>query len=209
MTPAIGVPSPERAARLTSALAVVVASAAAVALLVPDPFADAFFAGWVLLLVGLAVAGAVGAWTNRPPLVWVAALLTTGLAVVGMMSIGLLVAPVALLLVLTAGFSHVSGPREGVREAIVADPPSARVLALKSLAGVTAVAVGGWLVNLGAVARPLFGACARETLSCALAVTHWDAVAITALGLLSVSFGAWLVWRGSYVARVLASEGSG
>ncbi|QLH81159.1 hypothetical protein [Halosimplex pelagicum] len=91
MTLAVGVPSPERAARLSSALAV--------ALLAPDPFADALFAGWVLFLVGLAAVGA-------------------------------------------------------------------------------------------------------------LAVTHWDAVDLTVLGLLSVCLGGWLVWRQSYVVRVLGSAGT-
>ncbi|WP_436927945.1 hypothetical protein [Halosimplex amylolyticum] len=209
MTLAIGVPSPETASRQSSALAVVAASAGAFALLYPDPFADAFFAAWVLSVVGLAVVAAVGAWTNRTPLVWVAALLTTGLAILGMMSIGLFVAPVALLLILTAGFSQAAGPREGVRESILTDPPSARELLLKALAGVGAVAAGVGLVYFGAVARPLFGACARETLSCALAKTHWGAVAVTLVGLLSLCLGVWLVWRQSYVARVLGSARSG
>ncbi|MFC7140474.1 hypothetical protein ACFQMA_11615 [Halosimplex aquaticum] len=205
MTLAIGVPSPETASRQASALAVGAASAAAFALLYPDPFADAFFAGWVLAVVGLAAVAAVGAWTNRTPLVWVAALLTTGLAIVGMMSIGLFVAPVALLLLLAAGFSQAAGPRAGAREAILADPPSGREMLLKALAGVAAVVTGSGLVYFGAVAQPLFGACARETLSCALAKTHWGAVAVTALGLLAVCLGGWLLWRQSYVARVLAS----
>ncbi|WP_459192883.1 hypothetical protein [Halosimplex sp. J119] len=206
MTLAIGVPSPETASRQASALAVFAASAAAFALLYPDPFADAYFAAWVLVVVGLAAVAAVGAWTSRTPLVWAAALLTTGLAVLGMMSIGLFVAPVALLLLLTAGFSQAAGPREGVREAIPADSPSARELLLKALAGIAAVAAGLGLVYFGAVARPLFGACARETLRCALARTHWDAAAVTALGLLALCLGGWLLWRQQYVARMLASS---
>ncbi|WP_123537953.1 hypothetical protein [Halosimplex salinum] len=209
MTLAIGVPSPEAAARQSSALAVVASGAAAFALLYPDPFADAYFAAWVLSVVALAVVAAVGAWTNRTPLVWAAALPTTGLAILGMMSIGLFVAPVALLLLLTAGFSQAAGPRADVRESILTDPPSTREILLKGLAGLAAVTVGTGLVYLGAVARPLFGACARETLSCALAKTHWDAVGVTALGLLAVCLGGWLLWRQQYVARVLASAQSG
>jgi hypothetical protein len=42
------------------------------------------FAAWVLFAVVLAVVGAVGAWGRRTASVWVAALLLTGLTVVGM-----------------------------------------------------------------------------------------------------------------------------
>jgi hypothetical protein len=200
---------PDRAragSRLSAALAVLVAVVAAVALLLPNPLADAFFAGWVLFGVALAVAGAVGAWTNRTALVGAAALLTTGLAVVGMWSIGFFVAPAALLLLASALLSRAAGPRRAVVEAITADPPSGRELALKAVAGVGNVILGGWLVNAGALERDLFGACAQETLACALAGTHWDAVAVTAVGLLLIGVGVWLVWRQLYTARVLVSR---
>lgn len=209
MVPSLQTGRASAGSRLSAALAVLVAAVAAVALLLPIPLADAFFAGWVLFGVALAVAGAVGAWTNRTALVWTAALLTTGLAVVGMWSIGLFVAPVALLLLASALLSQAAGPRRAVVEAITADPPAGRELALKAAAGVGAALVGGWLVNAGALGRELFGACARETLACALARTHWDAVAVTAIGLLLIGAGGWLLWRQLYTARVLASHPAG
>ena len=64
--------------RLLGVLAILAASVAAIALLFPEPLADAFFAGWVLFSVLVTVVGGIGAWTNRTPLVWVTALLMTG-----------------------------------------------------------------------------------------------------------------------------------
>lgn len=198
--------SARTASRLSGALAVLAAVAAAAALLAPRPLADAFFAGWVAIGVGLAVAGAAGAWTNRTPLAGAAALGLIGLCVVGMWSIGFLFAPAALLLAGAAALSQRAGPRPGVRESIRADPPSVSAVALKTLGAAGAVVAGGWLVHAGALTRELFGACAAETLDCALANAHWDAVAVTALGLLAVGVGGWTLWRQVRVARVLASR---
>ena len=202
-------PARGRVSRLLSALAVLAASVACGVLLFPDPLADAFFAGWVLVGVVLSLVGAVGAWTNRTPLVWVAALLLAVLVIMGLMSIGLFIAPAALLLLGSAIFSQLAGPRAGPREAIIADPPATPEIVGKSLAGIGSVLVGAVLVYLGAFARELFSACASETLACALDKTHWDAVAITTLGLLAVGFGGWLIWKQIYVTRVLAAEHGG
>lgn len=191
---------------MSGALAILAAVAAAAALLAPRPLADAFFAGWVAVGVGLSVVGTAGAWTNRTPLAGAAALALTGLCIVGMWSIGFLFAPAALLLSGAAFLSQRAGPRPGVRESIRADPPSVSAVALKTLGAAGAVVAGGWLVHVGALARELFGACATETLDCALANTHWDAVGVTTLGLLAVGVGGWTLWRQVRVARVLASQ---
>jgi len=84
MGPANRLPDAQTPSRLLAGFAVVLAGAAAVALLLPRPLADALFAAWVLFAVVLAVVGAVGAWGRRTASVWVAALLLTGLTVVGM-----------------------------------------------------------------------------------------------------------------------------
>lgn len=202
-------PSNERISRLFGAFAVLFAGGAAGILLAPDPLADAFFAGWVLVAVGLSLVGGIGAWANRTALVWVAALLLTGLAIAGMMSIGFLIAPAALCLLGSAVFSQLAGPREGVREAITADPPAASEVVGKSLFGTGSMIVGAGLVYVGAFTQELFGACASETLACALDKTHWDAVAITLLGLIAIGFGGWLVWKQVYITRVLTSRRSG
>ena len=199
-------PSLRTGSRLLGALGALSASAAAVALLSPRPLADAFFAAWVLGSVGVALVGAVAAWTNRTPLVWVAALLLTGLSIAGMWSIGFLVAPAALCLLGAAVLSRLAGPRPGARTAIVTNPPTVPEAVVKTLAGTGGMVVGSVLVYVGAVARNLFGACARETLACAVAKTHWDAVAITVLGLSAVGLGGWLTWTQIHVARVLAAE---
>lgn len=189
------------ASRLLGAVAALVAIAAATALLFPAPLADAFFAGWVLVALLLALVGGVGAWTDRTPLVWAAALLLTGLSVVGMWSVGLFVAPAAVALLGSALLQWRSGAGRTERNATVPDSPSIRETVLKIGAGTGAVLVGGLLVYLGAIARDLFGACSRETLSCALARTHWDAVGTTTLGLLAVGLGGWLLWRRVALAR--------
>lgn len=190
--------------RLLSVLAVLSASVAGSYLLFPNPLADVFFAGWVLVGVILSLVGGIGAWTNRTPLVWVAALLLTGLAIVGMWSIGLFIAPAAVLLLGAALFSQLAGPREDVLEAITTNPPTASEVVLKTLAGTGSVVVGTGLVYVGAFAQELFVACARETLACAIGNIHWDAVGITVFGLLAVGFGGWMVWKQVFVARVLA-----
>lgn len=202
-------PSHGRVSRLLSVLAILFASVAGGYLLLPDPLADAFFAGWVLVAVGLSLVGGIGAWTNRTVLVWVAALLLAGLTITGMMSIGLFIAPAALCSLGSAIFSQLAGPRAGVRESITADPPTASEVARRSLLGTGSVVVGAGLMYLGAFTRELFGACASETLACALDKTHWGAVAITLLGLIAVGSGGWLVWKQVYITRVLASKQSG
>lgn len=74
--------------RLLSGLAVLSIIVAATALLFPNPLADVFFTGRILFSLLLTLVGAIGAWTNRTPLVWIAALLLTGLAIVGMCLLG-------------------------------------------------------------------------------------------------------------------------
>lgn len=197
-------PSLGRVSRLLGVLAALSASVAGGYLLLPDPLADAFFAGWVLVSVVLALVGGVGAWTNRTPLVWVAALLLTGLLIAGMWSIGLFIAPAALFLLGAALFSQLAGPREDVLEAVTADPPTTRETARRALLGTGSVVVGSGLVYAGAFRRELFGVCANETLACAIDKTHWGAVGATTLGLIAVGVGGWLLWKQVYVTRVLA-----
>lgn len=57
---------------------------------------------WVAFVVVAAAAAAGAAWRRRLDIVWVAALGVTTLTVAGMMSIGIAIAPVALLLLLSA-----------------------------------------------------------------------------------------------------------
>lgn len=192
--------------RLLSALAILAVGVAAVSLLRPRPLADAFFAGWVLLSVGIAIVGGFGAWTNRTPLVWLAALLLVGLSILGMWSIGLYLAPAALLLSGAAVFSHLSGPREDVRQSILADPPSSQELSSMTRTGSGALVGGVLLVWIGASGRGLFGACARETMSCLVAETNWSAAGLTVLGLLATGYGCVLIWKRVYLTRVLGSN---
>ena len=205
MATAFQSPSTETASRLLSALAVLSASVAGGYLLLPNPLADVFFAGIVLLPVIFALVGGVGAWTNRTSLVWVAALSLTGLTILGMMSIGFFIAPATLFSLGAALFSQLSGPRTDVQEAIVTNPPTVPEAVLKTLAGTVSGAVGAGLVYIGAFRQELFGACASETLACAIDKTHWDAVGLTVSGLVVISLGGWLVWKQVYISRVLAS----
>ena len=193
------------ASRLLSVLAVLSASVASGYLLLPNPLVDVFFSGIVLLSVLFALVGGIGVWTNRTPLVWVAALLLMALTIMGMMSVGLFLAPAALFLLGAAIFSQLAGPRTGLQEAIIANPPTVPEAVLKTLAGTVSMVVGVGLVYRGAFSQELFGACSSETLACALATTHWDAVGITILGLIAISFGGWLIWKQVYIARVLTS----
>lgn len=195
----------QTASRLLSVLAILSASGAVTYLLLPNPLADVFFAGIVLLSVLFALLGGIGAWTNRTPLVWAAALLLTGLSIVGLMSIGFLIAPAACFLLGAAVFSQLAGPRTDVREAIISNPPTEQDLVRKKLIGAGAVVVGVGLVYVGAFAQELFRACARETVACALDTTNWGAVGVTLLGLGAVSYGGWLLWKQAYITRVLAS----
>lgn len=192
--------------RVLSVLAVLAASIAATALLFPAPLADVFFAGWVLFSVSLTLAGTVGVLTGRTPLVWLAALLLTGLSIIGMWSIGFLIAPAALLLLGAALLTHRAGPRQGVHEEIIANPPHVGETLGKIVAGIVSVAVGGWLVDIGALKQELFGACASETLACALSRANWEGIGLTLLGLTAISFGGWLLWKQVYIARVRASQ---
>lgn len=202
-------PSLGNASRLLSVLAVLSASVAGGYLLLPHPLADVFFAAWVLVSVILSLVGGIGAWTNRTPLVWVVALLLTVLSIVGMWSIGRFIAPAAFFLLGAALFSQLAGPRTDVLEAIADSPPTESEVVLKTLAGIGSVVVGSGLVYVGAFARELFGACASETLACAIDRTQWDAVGVTVLGLIAISSGGWLLWKQVYLARVLALEQSG
>lgn len=194
------------ASRLLSGLAILLVCVAAGSLLLPDPFTDVFFAGWVLFSVGIAIIGGVGAWTNRTPIVWLAALLLGGLSILGMWSIGPFIAPAALLMLGAAVFSHLSGPREDLRKSILTDPPSSQELSSMTMTGSGALVTGVLLVGIGAFSRGLFGACARETLSCVLEETNWGAVGLTVLGLLAIGYGCVLIWKRVYVTRVLDSD---
>lgn len=189
------------AARLLGVLAAVAATVAAAYVLLPDPLADVFFAAWVLAAVGLAAVGGLAAWRGRTAVVWLAGLLLAGLAVLGMMSFGLYVAPAAVSLLAAATCLQLDRPRR-VRQLSVAEAVADRGDVARALAGAGAAAVGAWLVHAGAVERGLFGACARETLSCALAVARWDAVGLTAVGLVAVGAGGWLCYRQFQLARV-------
>jgi hypothetical protein len=162
-----------------------------------------YFAGVVLLNSLFAAAGVGGAWTNRTVVVWVAALLSAGLSLAGMMTVGLFLAPAAVLLLGAAVAGQSGGPRAGVREAIVADAPSVRERLLWCVLGLTSVGVGVALVDVSVFRQELFGSCAQETLACALSTTNWPAVALTLLGFVGVAGGAWLVWKQVYVSRVL------
>lgn len=204
MVPAFESPSVRTASRLLSVLAILSASVAGGYLLLPNPLVDVFFAGWVLFGVGLSLVGGIAAWTNRTPLAWVAALLLAAFSFVAILSIGRFLAPAALFLLGSAFLRQWTEPRKHVREDITADPPTVEEAALKTLAGVGSVAVGGWLVYVTAFQRGLFGACATEDLSCVIDKTHWDAVGITVVGLIAVSVGGWMMWKQVYVARVLA-----
>lgn len=210
MAPVNRLPDALTTSRLLGGLAVLLAVVAAVVLLFPRPLADAFFAAWVLFVVVLAIVGALGAWTRRTALVWVSALLLTGLTVVGMLSIGLFVAPAALALLGSAVALQLTGPRAGAHEAIRADPPSVLEAVLKTIGGIVAVVLGGGLLYEGTLVRELFSrGCASETLNCALAVTRWDAVGLALLGLAAVWLGGWLVWKQVAVGRVLAANQAG
>lgn len=206
MAPALQTPTSQTVSRLLSVLAILSASVSVTYLLLPNPLADVFFAGIVMLSVILALVGGIGAWTNRTPLVWVAALLLTGLTILGMMSIGFFLVPASLLLLGAAAFSQMAGPRIDVREAIIAEPPTERELVRKKQIGRGTVVVGVGLVYVGAFAQELFGACSNETLACALDKTNWGAVGLTVFGLVGISLGGWLLWKQAYITRVLASR---
>lgn len=198
-------PTSRTVSRWLSVLAILAAGVAVAVLLAPDPLADVFFAAIVLSSVLFAMVGVFGAWTNRTPLLWVAALLLTGLTILGMLSIGIFLVPAALFLLGAAIFSQLAGPRSDVRETIIADPPSERAVVRRTLLGGSGVLGGSGLVYVGAFTRELFGSCANETLGCALEATNWGAIGLTVLGLLAISLGGWLIWKQFYIRLVLAS----
>lgn len=204
------------ATRLLSAVAILLASVAAGYLLLPHPLADVFVAAWVLGSVGLSLVGGIGVWTNRTPLVWVAALLLAGISILGMMSIGLFIAPAAVCLLGAALLLQRAGPQEEDREAnsaeshrktTSAESQTVRTTVLKTLAGTGSVAVGIWLVYVSALVRDLFGACAAETLACVLSRTHWSRVGTAVLGATAVGLGGWLLWKQVSIVRVRGTKG--
>jgi len=203
------VPAPRTTSRALGGVAVAAALLGSAVLLAPAPLADAFFAGIVLLNPLFAVVGAVGAWTNRTVVVWVAAVLSVGLSLAGMMSVGLYLAPTALLLLGAAVAAQAAGPRPGLREEILSSAPSVRGRLGRAAAGLAGIAVGVALVDAGAFERELFGSCAQETLACALGTTNWPAVGLTLVGFGAVALGAWLVWKQVYVSRVLHTARAG
>lgn len=210
MVPANRLPDALTVSRLLAGVSVALTGVVAVVLLFPQPLADAFFAAWVLFAVILTVFGAIGAWTRRSALVWVAALLLSGLAIVGMWSIGGFIAPAALALLGAAVASHWTGPRPGAHETVIENPPSVLEAVVKTLAGTVLVLAGSALTYEGAVLRELFTrGCSSETLACALTVMNWDGVGLSLLGLAVLGSGGWLVWRQVVVGRVLASSHAG
>jgi len=190
-----------RVSRLLSGLAILSVIVAGTYLLLPDPLGDVFFAGWVVLGVILSIVGGIGAWTNRSPLVWVAAISLIGLTIMGIWSIGGFIAPAGFFMLGSALCSQLAGPRTEHLEEIRTDPPTESEVLQKTLAGIGSVVVGVGLVYVGAFARELFGACASETVACAIEKTHWGAVGISVVGLIAISLGGWLFWRLVYTTR--------
>ena len=132
-------------------------------------------------------------------------ILLTGLSIIGMLSIGIFIAPAALFLLVAALLSQLSGQRTEVQEAILENPPTVPEAVLRTLAGAVSMAVGVIMVYFGAFSQELFGVCASETVACALDKTNWVAVGLTVLRLIILSLGGWLLWKQVYIARVLAS----
>lgn len=200
--------SPLGVSRLLTLVALLIALAA-VFYFYPWMVNDVQFAGWVLFGLFLVLIGVIGAWTNRTGLVSAAGVLLTGFAIAAMWSIGPLIAPAALLLLVAAWFSHRAGPRVGVREAIRADPPSEAERRRKTWAGMLAIVGGVALIVLGVFVLELFvAACPDETLACTLEIANWSGIGLTLFGLIGVTVGSWLVWRQSYIERVLDVPGS-
>lgn len=196
--------------RLLSGVAVALASLSALALLFPHPLADAFFTAWVLFAVILTGVGAVGAWTRRSGLLWVAALLLSGVTLVGMWSIGWSIAPAAFAMLGAAVVSLRAGGRSASHESILADPPTVPEVGRRVLAGIALIVIGSGVAYDGIYRRTLFTrGCLDETLGCALAVTRWDAVGLALLGLTAVGIGGYLIWRQIIVGWVLTTGQEG
>lgn len=123
-----------------------------------------------------------------------------------MWSLGRFIAPAALLLLGAAVFLQLTGPREGVQKSILTDPPTNEELTSMVKTGIGSVVVGVLSIAIGAFGRGLFGSCARETMSCALARAHWGAVGLTVLGLLAIGYGGFLLWKQAYARRLMASN---
>lgn len=191
-----------------SSLALVATILASILLLFPSPLGDVFFSGIVLSSVLFAAIGAIGARTNRTPLVWLAALLLTALTAFGVLSIGFVIAPGAVLMIGAAIFSSLAGGRPDVQDAITADPPTRQERASRAIAGGFGTIAGIGLVYAGAFRQELFGACANESLSCALRVAQWDAIGLTVIGLGGVIVGGWLIWRQIVIAWTLTATRS-
>ncbi|WP_227380332.1 hypothetical protein [Haladaptatus halobius] len=195
--------------RLLGTLAVISTSVAAIYLLLPNPLADAFFAGWVLVSVILSLVGGIAAWKQWIPLVWVAALLMTALSIVGMWSIGLFIAPAALCLLGAALLSSRAGPREGVQKTVSSESPAVSEMIRKMGGGIGAVTIGSWLIYVGAFAQELFGACATEGLECTINKINWAGVGMTVLGVTMVGFGGVLLWKHFSSIRVFVAQQNG
>jgi len=194
---------PRTISRALSILAIVAALLAVAVVLFPAPLSDVIFAGIVLSSVLFASVGAVGAWWNRASVLWVATLLSLGLTIAGMMSVGVFLAPTTLLLLGAAVASQVASARNDDCERIVADPPSKSKRLRRGLLGTGSILLGAGLVYSGAFSQHLFGACAQETLGCVLETTNWAGVGVTLLGLVTMAVGSWLVWRAMAVSHAL------
>ncbi|WP_227378095.1 hypothetical protein [Haladaptatus halobius] len=195
--------------RLLGVLAVLSTSVAAIYLLLPNPLADAFFAGWVLVSVILSLVGGIAAWKQWTPLVWVVALLMTALSIMGVWSIGLFIAPAALFLFGAAILSYRARPREGVRKTANGESPTVSTTRRKIGGGIGALAIGSWLIYVGAFAQELFGACATEGLECTINRMNWAGVGMTVLGVTMVGFGGLLLWKHLPSIRVFVAQQNG
>lgn len=195
MAPALSAGLAQRVSRGLGLSAVLITVLAAAYFLFSTPLADVFFAAWVLGTVGIALLGWFAARTNRRAVVWLAAAALLGISILGMWSIGFLVSPAAVCLLGAALVLQLYGPRRKADRKFTGEPPTVQRTALETLVGVGLVVGGGGLVYVGAIETQLFGACARETLDCALAKTRWVGMGQTVLGLLTATAGSVVVWR--------------
>jgi hypothetical protein len=163
---------------------------------------DVLLVAWPLLIAGIALLTGAAAWTDRPPLVWVGALVLLGISVLGAMTIGFYAAPAAFFALASAVLLSASGRRERVERAVRSAPPTILEAVLKTFLGAVAVALGALLAYSGASAG-LSEACAVETAACVLENTHWNRVTGTAIGLGFGVLGAWTVFVQVRSARIL------